>query len=221
MLPSIRQILPLFNRLYQRRCFEGCRVQSRNISSALSNGLDNTKIINNRTCNSANGNNEAKHRYLRLSKRCIHFNTKPLSRRVLDVDLYTDIESPRNVIQGYSANGIQINNVTFLGSQLIFPDLTLLWDVEKVEDITKESLNLLIHVEPSVDTLLIGTGKTFVHLDKKIISWLYSYGITADVMSTAHACQTFNVLNQEDRRVAAAVIPVETTQREEIIVSTF
>ena len=33
--------------------------------------------------------------------------------------------------------------------------------------------------------------------------------------------QTFNVLNQEDRRVAAAVIPVEMTEREEIIISTF
>ena len=114
-----------------------------------------------------------------------------------------------------------MNNITYLGSQLIFPDLTLLWDVEKIEDITKESLNFVIHAEPKVDTLLIGTGKTFVNLDEEIVDWLYSYGVTADVMSTAHACQTFNVLNQEDRRIAAAVLPMETTHREEIIVSTF
>ena len=69
--------------------------------------------------------------------------------------------------------------------------------------------------------MLIGTGKTFVNLDEEIVDWLYSYGVTADVMSTAHACQTFNVLNQEDRRIAAAVLPMETTHREEIIVSTF
>ena len=156
-----------------------------------------------------------------INKQFLHFNTKALSRRVPELDLYTDIDSPRNVIQGYSANGIQVNNITYLGSQLIFPDLTLLWDVEKIEDITKESLNFVIHAEPKVDTLLIGTGKTFVNLDEEIVDWLYSYGVTADVMSTAHACQTFNVLNQEDRRIAAAVLPMETTHREEIIASTF
>lgn len=155
------------------------------------------------------------------TKRRLHLKTSFLSRRVLDVDLYTDIENPKTVIQGYSANGIQINNITCLGAQLIFPDLTLLWDVEKVEDITKESLNFVIYAEPKIDTLLIGTGKTFVHLDKEIVDWLYSFGITADVMSTAHACQTFNVLNQEDRRVAAALLPTETTKREEILISTF
>ena len=155
------------------------------------------------------------------TKRRLHLKTNFLSRRVLDVDLYTDIENPKTVIQGYSANGIQSNNITCLGAQLIIPDLTLLWDVEKVEDITKESLNFVIYAEPKIDTLLIGTGKTFVHLDKEIVDWLYSFGITADVMSTAHACQTFNVLNQEDRRVAAALLPTETTKREEILISTF
>lgn len=221
MLSSIKRIIPNFNALQRHRGLKNCRTHSRNISSAISNSLNNTNIIHNNTCNYSNSNDIKGRCCLHFKKRLIHFNTKSLSRRVLDVDLYSDIENPRNVIQGYSANGIQINNITCLGAQLIFPDLTLLWDVEKVEDITEESLKLVIHAEPSVDTLLIGTGKTFVHLDKEIVKWLYSYGITANVMSTPHACQTFNVLNQEDRRVAAAVIPVEMTEREEIIISTF
>ena len=152
--------------------------------------------------------------------RLFHIPSPPLFARVTDVDLFND-DTPNLVIEGYSSNGFEVNGVTSLGAQIIFPDLLLLWDVETVDDITSESLSSVIYACPKVDLLLLGTGKTIQSIDTSLLARMHECGVTVDVMATAHACQTFNVLNQEGRRVAAAVLPMEHTQRVDCVAATF
>ena len=147
--------------------------------------------------------------------------SKRVSARVTDVDLYSDVDRPKLVIEGYSSNGFEVNGVTHLGAQLIFSDLLTMWDVETVEDITVESLSFVLYASPKIDMLLIGTPSSECTLDPALVSHFKECGVIIDHMRTTNACQTFNVLNQEDRRVAAALLPMELTERDECIVSTF
>lgn len=153
---------------------------------------------------------------------CRPYHATPQSSfpRVKDVDVFHE-DTPDVVIEGYSSNGFEINGVTNLGAQIIFPDLLLLWDVETIDDITPSTLTSVIHASPKVDLLLLGTGKTTKPVDPALVARLNECGVTVDVMATAHACQTFNVLNQEGRRVAAALLPMERTERIECIAATF
>ena len=157
-------------------------------------------------------------------KKCEFFSfhaSKQVSARVSDVDLYSDVDIPKLVIEGYSSNGFEVNGVTHLGAQLIFSDLLAMWDVENVEDITVESLSLVLYASPKIDVLIIGTPTSECTLNPELVSHFKDCGITIDHMRTPNACQTFNVLNQEDRRVAAALLPMEVTERDECVISTF
>ena len=59
-----------------------------------------------------------------------------------------------------------------------------------------------------IDLLLIGCGTLGKYIEPNIFVQLREALITAEAMDTGAACRTFNVLIAEDRRVAAALIPV-------------
>ncbi|RYH10372.1 Mth938-like domain-containing protein [Tropicimonas sp. IMCC6043] len=62
-----------------------------------------------------------------------------------------------------------------------------------------------------IDFVLIGTGPEMVPIPTAMRTALESAGIGVELMSTASACRTYNVLLAESRRLAAAVLalPVE------------
>ena len=85
----------------------------------------------------------------------------------------------------------------------------MLWSVTTHEDISIESLQLIVKAEPPVEILLIGCGPKFLLPPKVLGEELRAAGIGLEWMDTGAACRTFNVLLTEERRVAAALIPVE------------
>jgi len=56
------------------------------------------------------------------------------------------------------------------------------------------------------DILLFGSGKKLVFPDFDIIRQLRHKNISLEVMDTAAACRTFNVLRSEDRHVVAVLM---------------
>lgn len=60
----------------------------------------------------------------------------------------------------------------------------------------------------SFDVLLIGTGSEIALLPPAAHAALEAAGIGAETMATGSACRSYNVLLAEERRVAAALIPV-------------
>ena len=55
--------------------------------------------------------------------------------------------------------------------------------------------------------LIIGSGKTAHALPKEVTDYLHKLDVSVEVMDTLNASHTFNVLNQEGRFVAAALLP--------------
>lgn len=66
------------------------------------------------------------------------------------------------------------------------------------------------------DLLFIGTGEHTVPADPVLSATLARRGIAVEAVATKHAVATFNVLNEEGRNVAAALVsrdpmPIEET----------
>lgn len=59
-----------------------------------------------------------------------------------------------------------------------------------------------------LDVILVGMGPEIAHLPASLRDALEQAGIGAEVMSSAQACRTYNVLLGEGRRVGLALLPV-------------
>jgi NADH dehydrogenase [ubiquinone] 1 alpha subcomplex assembly factor 3 len=88
-----------------------------------------------------------------------------------------------------------------------YDDLHLAWSPRGIEDITPETLAALEVLEPKPDLLIIGTGKSILSLGSDVMKYLKSLDVAVDVADTGRATSTFNVLVEEGRCVAAALLP--------------
>jgi uncharacterized protein len=77
------------------------------------------------------------------------------------------------------------------------------WQVEDPAAITTATLEQALELQPEI--LLIGTGSRYVMCDVLLIAELARRGIGAEIMDTAAACRTYNVLVHEQRSVVAAL----------------
>jgi uncharacterized protein len=78
------------------------------------------------------------------------------------------------------------------------------WPPQSVDKICADHLEVITELKPEV--LLIGTGDTLTFPDVKLTYQLMEQGIGVEVMDTAAACRTYNVLMHESRRVAIALV---------------
>ncbi|RLN92565.1 hypothetical protein BBJ28_00007090 [Nothophytophthora sp. Chile5] len=60
------------------------------------------------------------------------------------------------------------------------------------------------------EILVLGCGPRISHaLDPELKELLKVNGIVVEYLDTVNACATFNILNAEDRKVAAALLPYD------------
>lgn len=64
-------------------------------------------------------------------------------------------------------------------------------------------------LSPFPEVLVLGTGRTVLYPPASVRSHLNMMGIQVDVQSSYNAASTYNVLSEEGRKVAIAVIPSE------------
>jgi uncharacterized protein len=71
-----------------------------------------------------------------------------------------------------------------------------------------DDLQPLIDIANKADVVFIGMGADIAPLPKVIAAKLEEARVPFEVMNSASACRTYNVLLSEERRVALAVLPV-------------
>merc|ERR1719215_578089 len=117
-------------------------------------------------------------------------------------------ESGKVSISEFDDNGFVINDVYLKGSVLVFPHTALMWKPSQFEDVTEDSLALVGLTNPETEILLVGCGERIKHnIDQSIREYYMKRGIVIELMDSANACATFNILNAEGRQVAAAMLP--------------
>ena len=111
----------------------------------------------------------------------------------------------RNVVTGYGARHVLVNGRRFERSLVVLPDrLIEEWGPSGGEQLSSEAVSRLAALEVSI--VLIGTGETLDFPSPDILRPLIEAGIGFEVMDTAAACRTYNILMGEERKVAAALI---------------
>lgn len=113
----------------------------------------------------------------------------------------------RQVIERYGPGGFRISGTVFTTGVLILADRTLPWAAATFAEITAESLRPVAE-QGGVEILLIGTGRRMQMVPRPLREALRAVGIVADSMDSSAACRTYNVLVAEERRVAAAILPI-------------
>jgi uncharacterized protein len=114
----------------------------------------------------------------------------------------------RPPIDSYGGGGFSLGGVRHAGSLALHFDRMLDWAPRSPAQITPEALAVFIADAGAMDVLLLGMGPDIANLPADARAALDAAGIGYDLMSTAAACRTYNVLLAEDRRVAAALIAV-------------
>ncbi|KAI0355386.1 DUF498-domain-containing protein [Trametes cingulata] len=119
--------------------------------------------------------------------------------------------APAVTVKTITQNGIQLADGLLLTSACIFLDgKVFLWNVpEKLWDDWKpEHFEIFDTVVPKPEILLLGTGERVEMLPPQLRQYLMRAGVQLDVMNTRNACSTYNLLAEEGRRVAAALLPI-------------
>ena len=122
------------------------------------------------------------------------------------MDVTPLVPKDRQVIESYGAGSFRVSGVMHQGAVMVLPLATYPWFAASMTEISLD--NLAPVIEAKVEILLLGCGPKMIRLAPAVRQSLRDHGIVADVMDTGAACRTYNILLAEDRRVAAALLPV-------------
>jgi uncharacterized protein len=109
-----------------------------------------------------------------------------------------------NLVRGYSSQEIRIGEKRLHASCIVAADALIAdWEPSSFAELAPEHLEAVLALKPEV--VLLGTGPTQRFPAAAIRAMLASRGVGLEVMGLGAACRTFNILVQEERRVAAAL----------------
>jgi uncharacterized protein len=109
-----------------------------------------------------------------------------------------------NLIRGYSSREIRIGERRLQASCIITADKLISdWGPASFAELLPAHLETILALQPEL--VLLGTGPTQRFPPASMRSELTARGVGLEVMDLGAACRTFNILVQEERRVAAAL----------------
>ena len=125
------------------------------------------------------------------------------------VDVTPLISPDSMVIQGYAEGQFRISSTIYNGGVFVLPTQVLEWDASvAANDLDIKHFDVLLAAEPGLELILLGCGANMIMPPKGLRDGLKARNVALEVMDTAAACRTWNVLMAEGRRVAAALLPV-------------
>ena len=114
-----------------------------------------------------------------------------------------DTGDSANLIRGYSATGIRVGDQEIHGSCIVTADRFLNWEPTSFAELRMEHLEKIFGLAP--DVVLLGTGMTQRFAPPEIRAAFAARKIGLEAIDLGATCRTFNILVQEERRVAAAL----------------
>ena len=120
--------------------------------------------------------------------------------------LETNVEA--NLVRAYGPGEISIKDRIHRQSLILTADKIVTdWSPQGVESVTQQDMQSVLDLSPEI--VVLGTGDTLVFPDPEIMEimgFVLGRGIGFEVMDTAAACRTYNILIHEGRRAVAALL---------------
>ena len=109
------------------------------------------------------------------------------------------------IFTGYGDGYVLINQIRYEKSLIVLPDhLIEDWPVSSVSQIENRHFESMLSRTPAI--IILGTGVKHQIPDQYLLSQLIKSGIGIEIMDTQACCRTYNILVEEGRRVAAAIL---------------
>ena len=113
--------------------------------------------------------------------------------------------SGRYVITGYGKGFITVNEINYEQNLIVSPqELITDWSIQSPGDLSFSQLKIIVNWKPEI--VLIGTGEKQVFPNGKLMYQFMRQGIGCEIMDSAAACRTYNILLGESRNVVAAIL---------------
>ena len=110
-----------------------------------------------------------------------------------------------NRIRAYSPGQFVINQATYHCSLIVTPEHIITdWPPTRFEELSAADLTTLITLDPEL--IVLGTGPRLRFPAPAHTQPMVEANIGFEVMDTAAACRTYNILMGEGRKVAAGLI---------------
>lgn len=116
-----------------------------------------------------------------------------------------DSSGAPNLIRSHTENSVTVGEAVYTASLIISPgNLDDAWGPESAESLTASDIDALLKFEPEL--VLIGTGTVQVFPRMEILKPMIENQVGYEIMNTAAACRTYNILVAEGRSVVAGLI---------------
>ena len=110
-----------------------------------------------------------------------------------------------HLVRSYSPGELWVGESVFRNSCLLRADQVVPeWRPQTLNELTLEDLEPVFALQPEI--IVLGTGTRQRFPASRLLGSILARGIGCEVMTTAAACRTYNVLVSEDRPVVAALL---------------
>jgi len=118
--------------------------------------------------------------------------------------LQQDARDGRNQFTTFAGDHVGINGEIYRGSLLVTPQVIEVWRPARFDDLAGDDFARALDFAPEV--VLLGTGARLRFPHPQLYQDLIAARIGVEVMDSAAACRTFNILCGEGRRVVVLLL---------------
>ena len=110
-------------------------------------------------------------------------------------------------ITSYGSDWVRVNQQEFRRSLIVTPErLVCDWPPQTFSDLAEAHFEVIAGLKPEI--VLLGTGSRQRFPRPSLFRSLLVRGVGVEIMDTAAACRTYNIVMLEGRRVAAALLMI-------------
>jgi uncharacterized protein len=121
---------------------------------------------------------------------------------------HLDPRTGLNAFNGYGPGYVTVNNVRHERNLVVLPEAILEeWTPGGFEQLSAENFAAL--AGRGLEIVLLGTGSRIRFPRPELLRALIDDRVGVEVMDTAAACRTYNILMGEGRKVAAALLLID------------
>ena len=118
--------------------------------------------------------------------------------------LHATAPTARNTFTGYGDGYVMVNAQRHATNMIVLPDRVLPWNVTGFEALAAPDFEVFLALD--LEVLLLGTGARQRFPHPRLTQALARRRVGVEAMDLQAACRTYNILMDESRKVAAALL---------------